>query len=166
MLVSYYERKVLIISLLVIILDGVLVYYIPSYFNNISYLYPMLTISMIPFISINKKKKYYFYGIFLGVIYDLLYSNILFYNVILFVFLISIDRLVIKNYKSSLCLFILLSLLNIVIYDSINFLLVILTNYQIVTVYDLLYKISHSLILNIMSVFVCWFLCKKSIKYA
>ena len=166
MLASYYERKILIISILVIILDGILIYYNSSYFNNISYLYPMLTISLIPFFSINNKRKYYVYGVFIGLVYDLLYSNILLYNVILFVFLMSINKIIIKNYKQSLVLFILLSLLNIVIYDSISFLLVLLTNYQIVTISDLIYKISHSLILNIMSIFVWWFLCKKSIKYA
>lgn len=166
MLVSYYERKILIISLLVIIIDGVLIYYNPSYFNNIGYLYPMLTVSLIPFISINNKKKYYFYGIFLGIVYDLLYSNIFLYNVILFILLIRIDKLIIKYYKSSLFLFIISAILNIVIYDFISFLLIMLTNYQVVNINDLLYKISHSLILNILSVFVYWFLCKKSIKYA
>ena len=59
-----------------------------------------------------------------------------------------------------------MAVINIVIYDIISFLLVILTNYQVVGVSDLIYKISHSLIFNIMSVFVWWFIFKKNIKYA
>ena len=56
MLVSCYEKKYLILSLLVIILDGIIIYYMPSYFNKINYLYPMLMISLIPFIYLDNKK--------------------------------------------------------------------------------------------------------------
>ena len=76
MLVYYKEKKIeLIISILLVILDGIIVYYIPSYFNNISYLYPMLTISFIPFL-IRKKKHNIYLIIIIGLLYDLLYSNI------------------------------------------------------------------------------------------
>ena len=51
MLASYKEKKFWIISLLIIILDGLIIYFIPSYFNNLNYLYPMLTVSLIHFIS-------------------------------------------------------------------------------------------------------------------
>lgn len=165
MSVYYYEIKKIIISLLIIIIDGILVYYSPAYFNNISYLYPMLTITFLPFICFNNKRCY-IYTIFLGITYDLLYSNIYLYNVILFIFLTSIDQKVMKYFKNSLFSFIMMAVINIVIYDIISFLLVILTNYQVVGVSDLIYKISHSLIFNIMSVFVWWFIFKKNIKYA
>ena len=166
MLVSCYEKKFLILSLLVIILDGIIIYYMPSYFNKINYLYPMLMISLIPFIYLDNKKRYYLYIIIAGAIYDLLYSSILLYNVILFVILISIDIKILEKYNSSLILFSILAFINITIYDTIAFLLIMLTSYQTVSIYDLIYKIDHSILLNIMSVFVYWFLLKKNKKLA
>ena len=58
----------------------------------------MLTITFLPFICFNNKRSY-IYTIFLGITYDLLYSNIYLYNVILFIFLISIDQKIMKYFK-------------------------------------------------------------------
>ena len=160
MLVFYYERKYLLISLLLIILDGLIIYYIPSYFNKLNYFYPMLTISSIPFTYLSKKRNNYILPVVIGIIYDLFYSNIFLYNAIIFLIIANIDFEIIKHFKISLLLFILLAILNIVIYDTINFLLIILTSYQSVGLMDLIYKIDHSILLNIMSVFVLWFLFK------
>ena len=163
MLRFYHEKKYLIVSLLAIVLDGLITYYIPNYFNKLNYFYPMLTISLIPFF-INKKNC--FLIIIIGLIYDLLYSNIFLYNVIIFILLININIRIAKYFKNSLLLFILLSLLNITIYDTIGFILIIITNYQLVSLNDLIYKIKHSILLNIMSVFVYWFLFKKEVYHA
>lgn len=157
-------RKYLLISILVILLEGLLMYYIPNYFNKLNYFYPMLTITLIPFIYFTNKKTYNILIIIMGFIYDLLYSNIFLYNFILFILIVNLDIVISKNFKKSLFLFIILSLLNIIIYDTISFLLIIITSYQSITIYDLIYKINHSLLLNIMSVFVYWFMFKKDIK--
>ena len=161
MLQYFYERKYLIVSLITIILDGLIMYYIPSYFNKLNYFYPMLTISFIPFIYLSKKRYYLLISI--GIIYDLLYSNIFLYHVILFIMLINLDIRIIKSFKNSLLLFIMLAIINIIIYDTISFLLIILTNYNDIGIYDLIYKIDHSIFLNILSVFVFWFLFKKEL---
>ena len=50
MFVFLNERKTILISLIVIILDGLLIYYIPGYFNKLNFFYPMLTITLIPFV--------------------------------------------------------------------------------------------------------------------
>lgn len=128
--------------------------------NKLNFFYPMLTISLIPFLCHNKKKIYLMI-FFLGLIYDLLYSNIFLYHVILFLILFTIDEVIIKYFNRSLLLFILLAILNILIYDSITFLLVLLSSYANVTIYDLIYKIKNSILLNILSVFVYYFLFKK-----
>lgn len=165
MLVSYYERKYLLINLFTISFDGLIRYFIPSYFNKINYFYPMLTISLIPFICFSKRKRFYLLPLFIGIIYDLLYCNIVFYNAIIFFILIIIDKEIAKHFKCSLMLFVLLALLNIFIYDTIGFLLIILTSYQNVSINDLVYKIDHSVLLNIMSVIVYWFLFKKQFSH-
>lgn len=155
----FYKEKKILISLLLIILDGIIIYFIPSYMNKLNYFYPMLTISFIPFLY--KEKNSYLIIIILGIIYDLLYSNIFLYNAVIFLILSMINYRIIKYFNNSLILYVLLSLLNIVLYDSILFLLVIVSNYQSITINDLIYKITHSIILNIMSVFVLYFIFKK-----
>lgn len=155
------EKKYLIVSLIVLILDGIIVYYFPSYFNKINYFYPMLTLSLIPFLYHDNLKKYYYYLFILGILYDIAYTDIFLYNAIIFLLLGIIDTKIMQYFKNSLLVLLLLVLLNILLYDSISFILVIVTNYQVVTINDLIFKLSHSILLNIMSVFVYFFLFKK-----
>ena len=161
----YKEKKYLIVSIIILFLDGIIVYYMPSYFNKLNYFYPMLTISFISFLSFRYQDNY-FIIIFLGLMYDLLYSNILFYNIIIFLLLSIINTKIKRYFKSNLLLFIIITIFNICLYDSISFILVLLTDYQSVSIMDLLYKFSHSIVLNIMSVFVFFFLFKKDLRYA
>ena len=158
----FYKEKKLLISIIVIILDGVITYLVPSFMNKLNYFYPMLTISFIPFLCANKKNSYLFIFI-LGIIYDLLYSNIFLYSATIFLGLAIINRKLIKYFNTSLFLFIFLSILNIVLYDILGFLLVIISNYQSIALTDLIYKIEHSILLNIMSVFVFYFMLKKDV---
>ena len=166
MLLFYKEKKYLLISLLLIILDGTIGYFMPSYFNKLNYFYPMLIISFLPFICLVNKISCYFWAIIIGIIYDLLYSSFFLYNLIIFIILVSIDIKIIKIFKINILLLIILCLINIIIYDSISFFLVVLTQYQIVTIYDLFYKIKHSLLLNFLLVFVVWFLYRKDFLHA
>ena len=159
---QFYKEKKLLISILVIFLDGIIVYYIPSYMSKLNYFYPMLTISYLPFLC-HSKKNSYLAIILLGIIYDLLYCNIFLYNAIVFLCLAIINKKIIKTFSNNLFLFIILAIINIIIYDTLTFMLVLITKYQVVTIIDLLYKLEHSLLLNIMSVFVFYFLFKKRI---
>ena len=159
MLWFYKEKKYLIISLLIVLLDGIIIYFVPSFFNKINYFYPMLTITLIPFIA--KDKKRLWLVILLGFIYDLLYTNIFLYNTLIFLLLGIINNKIINYFDSSIFLYIMLTVLNIIMYDSITFILVIITNYHDITINDLIYKIKHSLLLNIMSVFIYFFLFNK-----
>ena len=93
----FYKEKRLLISILVIILDGIITYFVPSYFNKLNYFYPMLTISFIPFLCKNKHTNYLTIFI-LGIIYDLLYSNIFLYNAIIFLGLAIINQKIIKYF--------------------------------------------------------------------
>ena len=144
------EKKYLIISLIIIMLDGIITYYIPSYFNNLNYFYPMLTISLIPFLYKGNSKYFYQYIFFIGIIYDLLYSNIFLFNSLIFLVLSKIDTKLFKIFKENLFIYLIIVILNILLYDGIIFLLIYLTNYQVVTIIDYIYKIEHSIILNII----------------
>lgn len=164
MLAFYKGKKYLIISLLAIILDGVISYFLPSYFNKISYLYPMFTISLIPFLSHSDNKKNLVFIFIIGLIYNLLYSNVFLYHSLVFIMLAKLDYIFLKIFKENILSYIALVTINIILYDSLYFLLIILTNYQIVTFNDLIYKIEKSLPINIMSVFVYHLIVQKSRK--
>ena len=158
MLVYLKKKKYLISSIFVIILDGIITYLVPSYFNKLNYLYPMLTVSLIPFLYRFNTKTYYQFIFILGIIYDLFYSNVIFLNAFIFLMLGIIDIKIIKFYKVNLIIYIILIILNIIIYDFILFILVYLTNYQSLTIFDYLYKIKNSIILNIAFGFILYFI--------
>ena len=158
MSISYKEK---IISFIVLLLDGVIVYLIPSYFNNLNILYPMLTISLIPYLLNNNIKDFYKFSFILGIIYDLLYSNIFLFNAFLFLLLSKIDVKILKYLKNNLLTYLFLIIINIIIYDLILFILVYITNYQTITLMDYLYKIENSIILNIIFGIFYYFILKK-----
>ena len=150
------------IIILTIFLDGILVYYLPSYFNALSFFYPMLTVTLISLLyHYSPLKKYYRICFIIGIIYDLLYSNIFLYHALLFLLLGKVNSKVYKFFKANLILKILLVIINIIIYDAIGFMIIKFSHYMIVDINDLFYKISHSLLLNIMLVFVDFFFFKK-----
>lgn len=162
MLVFSKEKKYLL-SIIIIIIDGLISYFNPSYYDNLSYFLPMLTISLIPFLYQDNLKEYYYLCFINGIIYDLFYSNIFLLNAFLFLLLAKIDSKILKLIKSNLLLYLFLIIINIIIYDSILCLLIYLTKYSIVTFQDLIIKIEHSLIINVLSGFVYYFLCRKRI---
>lgn len=148
--------------IITIFLDGILVYYFPSYFNNISFLYPMLTVSLISLLySYYPLKKYYITCFITGFIYDLLYSNIFLYHALLFLLLGKVNSKIYKVFKENFILKILLIILNIIIYDVIGFMVIKFSNYMDIGFDALFYKIGNSLLLNIMLVFVDMFFFKK-----
>lgn len=161
-MLAYYKGKLLVISL-VILLDGLIIYFIPSYYHNLNYFYPMLTVSLIPFLFFNNQKKYFHLILFIGFIYDLFYSNIFLYHTLIFLLLAKINYKLIKYFNGGLLFYLVLIIINILIYDLIGFLIIYFTNYQEIAVIDLLYKLKNSLIVNILSGFVYYFLFKNKI---
>ena len=156
MLVYLKEKRFWIISLVIIIIDGIITYFIPSYFNKLNYLYPMLTISLIPFLYNFSTKDYYRFIFILGIIYDLLYSNFFLLNAFVFLLIGYIDIAITRIFKVNIIVYITLIILNICIYDFILFVLVCLTDYQSLSIMDYFYKIKNSIILNLIFGIICY----------
>lgn len=152
-----------IIGFIIIILDGLLVYFIPSYFNELNYFYPMLSITYLVFLY-GYSKKYLKTSFILGFIYDLLYSNIFLYNSLIFLLLGKINKKIFNYLQINLFNKIIILILNIIIYDSINFLIIYFSKYNYVLFNDLIYKILHSLLLNILFIIILYFFFKKILK--
>lgn len=143
----------IIILVISILLDGILTNFIPYLVNDLSLFTPLLTVTTIFIIYplFRKKEKKYFIILFItGIIYDLLYTNLLFFNGVLFVFLGLISKYIHKNYELSYIKLILFLIIIITIYESVTGLLLLIFNIVPITLYKIFYKIIHSIILNII----------------
>ena len=159
MLVSYKEK--IIVSIITTLMDGIIVYYLSSYYRNLNYFYPMLTISLIPFFNDSNLNDYYKTIFMIGLIYDILYSNIFLFNAMLFLLLSKIDTKILKLLRDNLFTYVLLVIINILVYDVICFLLVFITKYQNVSFFDYIYKIEHSMLVNVLVSFLFYFFFRK-----
>lgn len=142
-----------IILLISIVLDGILSNFLPFLVNDLSLFTPMLTVIAIfmiyPFFR--KKEKKYFITIFIvGMIYDLLYTNLVFFNGVLFLIIGFISLEIYKNFEISYLKLIIYLILIISAYEILTGIILLVFNMVPVTLYKVLYKITHSLILNIV----------------
>ena len=143
----------IIIMTISLLLDGLLTNYLPFLVNDLSYFTPLFTLISIFIIYplYRKKEKKYFISIFiLGILYDLLYTNLLFFNAVLFVFIGFIIRLIIKNFELSYMKIILYIVIVVVSYESLTLFFLGIFNIIPVSINRLIYKITHSLLINII----------------
>lgn len=143
----------IIILFISLIIDGILTNFLPYGVGNLSLFTPLTTIVAITIIYIffyHKEKEYLITLFVTGIVYDLFYTNLLFLSGLLFLL---IGYFIIKMYKITgfnyLWIFI-YTILSIIIYECSFALIIILFNLVPMNFNRLIYKISHSLILNIV----------------
>lgn len=143
----------IIISFISLILDGILTNYLPYLENDLSLFTPMFTLTILfiiyPFYR-KDLKKYYITLFLIGIIYDLFYTNLLFFNAILFLIIGFISAYLYKNYEVTYIKLIIYLILIISIYELMTGLILFIFNLVPVTPYKVIYKITHSIILNII----------------
>lgn len=152
-----------IILLISIILDGILTNYLPYLVNDLSLFTPLLTVvSIFILYPLNRKKetKFFILMFIVGIIYDLLYTNLLFLNGLLFVLIAFISKIIYKNFETSYFKLIIYTILIIVIYESLYAGILFIYRVVPITIYKLFYKISHTLILNIIYTELLYFIIK------
>lgn len=143
----------IIIMIISLLLDGLLTNYLPYLVNDLSYFTPLFTLISIFIVYplYRKKEKEYFISIFiLGFVYDLLFTNLLFFNAVLFVFIGFIIKYIIKNFELGYIKIIIYVLLIVIFYESLTALFLGVFNIVPITIDRLIYKITHSLLLNII----------------
>lgn len=135
------------------LLDGILTNYLPYLVNDLSWFTPSLTLVSILFLHPffrKQEKKYYIILFVLGLLYDLFYTNMLFYHAVLFLgigfFLHKFQNWIPFNALGILIEVIVL----IVIYESVTGILLWIFQVVPVTFYKVFYKIIHSLLLNVI----------------
>ena len=153
----------IIIIISSIFLDGILTNYLPYSPSTLSLFTPLLTI--VSFILIypfyrKKVKKYYIISITIGLIYDLLYTNLLFINAILFLIIAYITKIIYKNIEVNYLNIILFVIVIISLYEVLNALIIVVFNLVPITIESLIYKITHSLLLNILTTEIIYIIIK------
>lgn len=143
------------------ILDGVLTNFLPYGVNNLSFFTPLITMVVLVIIYdlfYHNEKKYLILCFITGLIYDLFYTNLLFFNGFLFLLM---GFIVIKLYKmiGFSYLRILLHLLIVIIMYEVCFsLIIIIFNLVPMSIDRLIYKIEHTLLLNLIYGEVIYFI--------
>lgn len=152
-----------IIFIISLFLDGILTNFLPYMVSDLSFFTPLLTvISLVIIYPLLKKdnKRYLIFSFVAGVIYDLFYTNLLFFNGFIFILL---GLLIIKLYEifgPGYIKILFHVLIIIIIYEVLVSLLIIIFNLVPMSIDKLLYKISHSIILNLIYVEIVYFILK------
>ena len=126
-----------------IILDIITSNIITTTYQNINYFFPMILVSSIPitYSLIKNKKILLIILIILGLIYDLLYSDIFLINTYYFILYYLFLHVFYQNRKTNYFNIILISVLGFIIYDIYVFLILILLDYSYFEIEYLYYKI-------------------------
>lgn len=153
-----------IIMIISFILDGVLTNFLPYMVSSLSIFTPLTTLTALviiyPFFY-HKDKKYFITAIVVGLLYDLFYTNLLFFNAILFFIMALVVTKLYRIIGDSYIRIIVNILLIIVLYELLTALIIFAFNLVPVTIERVLYKIGHSLILNLIYGEILYVIVKK-----
>lgn len=150
-----------IIQILSLLLDGILTNFLPYLQNDLSLFTPLLSVISIfliyPFFR--KEKKKYLINVFIyGMIYDLFYTNLLFWNACIFLVIGLLTIFIYKNYEISLLKIIIPIIVIITSYELINASIIWIFHLVPITLSKVIYKITHTLLLNIIYAVVIYFI--------
>ena len=138
------------IFIIAFLMDGILTNFLPFLPEDLSYFTPLLTLTSILLVYPlyrKKEKNYFMIIIILGMLYDLFYTNLLFLNAILFFICGLVVKFFYKNFGYS---FIKITILIITIYESLTAFIILIFNLVPISLFRLVYKIAHSLLLNVI----------------
>lgn len=143
----------IIIIIFSLLFDGLLTNYLPYLVNDLSLFTPLFTVTILfiiyPFYR--KKPKIYLITAFItGFIYDSFYTNLLFFNAILFLIISVISMYLYKNFEVSYFSLIIYIILIVTLYESLTGIILFIFRIVPVTPTKVLYKITHSIIINVL----------------
>lgn len=152
-----------IIIVISILLDGILTNFLPYLVNDLSIFTPLFTLVSIfiiyPFYR-KKLTKYYIIVFLIGIIYDLFYTNMLFFNAILFLIIAIISRFIYQHYEVTFISIIIYTIFIIFTYEALTGGIIYLFQLVPITIEKLLYKITHSILLNVIYIEILFLIIK------
>ena len=127
-------------------LDGILSNFLPYMVGDLSLFTPMITIVslVIVYPLFTKRLKYYFFSCFvIGLLYDFMYTNLLFYNAILFLAVGCITMFMNRYIRRTWLSTLLFLVVAIVGYECMNAIIILIFQLVPMTFSRLIYKVSH-----------------------
>ncbi len=156
-----------VIVLISLLLDGLLTNYLPYLVGDLSLFTPLLTVVSIlvvyPYFYKNNK-KYFIFAFVSGLIYDIFYTNLLFCNGLLFLMIAYLIVKMTDNIQINAFTVLYETLIIIVAYEVTFAILIVMFNLVPVTLSKVLYKISHTILLNIIYTEIIYLILKNCAK--
>lgn len=143
------------------ILDGILSNFLPFMEGDLSFFTPLVTIVALFLIYTffdKENNKYYLTAFITGLLYDLFYTNLFFLNAFLFVLIAFITVYIYGNERIDFFRVLIYLIFIIALYESSIAILIVIFNVVPMSIDKLLYKISHTLILNLIYGEVIYFI--------
>lgn len=145
----------IVIVVISLLLDGILTNFLPYGVESLSLFTPLTTLVSIVivyqlFYQSHNQKQYLIMSMVIGFLYDLLYTNLLFFNSLLFLLVAYITMFLHKQLGEGYVKIILHVLIIIVTYELVTFLCIVVFNLVPISMDRLLYKISHSILFNLI----------------
>lgn len=133
-------------------------------YSLLSYFYPMLTITTIVYLSnlyTNPNRRNYYLLVFLtSIIYDSIFVGNLLITVSSFMIVAILNMFLKRHLRSNLFNNILMLILSIILYEVFILLLLFVVGYKSFEFSMLLYKITHSLLLNTIYIVIMFLVLK------
>lgn len=147
------------------VLDIILSNFISLGYQNVNLFFPEILVSSIPisYILIKNKKVFFTVTIFIGIIYDLLYSDVFLINLYYLILFGLFLYIFYNNRKVTVSNVFLISVFGLVLYDVFIFIILILINYSSFNINDFYYKMKNSLLINMSYIIISLFILKSRI---
>lgn len=133
-------------------------------YSLLSYFYPMITITTIVYLSnlyTNPNRSNYYLLVFLtSIIYDSIFVGNLLITVSSFMIVATLNMFLKRHLRSNLFNNILMLILSIILYEVFILLLLFVVGYKSFEFGMLLYKITHSLLLNTIYIVIMFLVLK------
>ena len=134
--------------------------FISHSYQNISIFFPSIFIGSFPlFYVVLRKERLFFISIsVLGILYDLLFSDIFLVNTYCFLLYGLFVNLFFKEHKANYFSILVISIIGTCFYDVFVFFIIILNNYAVFNINELYYKIRNTFLISFfyssLSIFV------------
>ena len=138
-----------ILLIVALFLDGFLSIVIPLNYPFLP-LITVTTIYMIYPIFKKKQKNYFLITFIVGLLYDLLYTNHLLFNAIIFTTIAYVTKYFYKTYQQTKITKIIYLIMIIILYEVITALILFVFQITSITIARIIYKILYSILLNII----------------
>lgn len=151
-------KKILII-ISSFILDIILSNVLPFMKGDLSIftsLFVPITIYLIyPFYK-NQELRYYIESFIIGIIYDLIFTNLLFFDGVIFLIISLVSVKIYKNFMVDKYKNIMYVFLIIILYEFLVVSIFLIFNLVPISFYDFIYKILHTLLINVVYGFLLY----------